>query len=82
MTAEAGLAALWLATALSLLQLALSFGLGGEPGRELRTVRAMALAQGLITIFAFGALIAIACSITQPRFIFSIAPSVIVFVGP
>jgi cytochrome c-type biogenesis protein CcmF len=57
--AEAGLAALWLAAALSALQLALSFGLGGEQGREMRAVRAVALAQGLLTLFAFGALIAV-----------------------
>jgi len=55
--AEAGLAALWLAAALAALQLALAFGLGGEQGRQLRTVRAIALAQGLLTLFAFGALI-------------------------
>ena len=59
MIAEAGLAALWLAAALSALQLALSFGLGGEQGREMRAVRAVALAQGLLTLFAFGALIAV-----------------------
>jgi len=55
--AEAGLAALWLAAALAALQLALAFGLGGEHGRQLRTVRAIALAQGLLTLLAFGALI-------------------------
>ena len=59
MIAEAGLAALWLAAALSALQLALSFGLGGEQGRAMRAVRAVALAQGLLTLFAFGALIAV-----------------------
>ena len=58
MTAEAGLAALWLAAALSALQLALACGLGGEQGRDIRTVRALALAQGLMTLFAFAALIA------------------------
>ncbi len=58
MIAEAGLAALWLAAALAALQLALACGLGGEQGREIRTVRAVALAQGLLTLFAFGALIA------------------------
>jgi cytochrome c-type biogenesis protein CcmF len=57
--AEAGLAALWLAAALAALQLALSVGLGGEQGREVRTVRAVALAQGVLTLFAFGALIAV-----------------------
>ena len=34
-------------------------GLGGEQGRSIRTVRAVALAQGLLTLFAFGALIAL-----------------------
>ena len=58
MTAEAGLAALWLAAALSALQLSLACGLGGEQGRDIRTVRALALAQGVLTLFAFGALIA------------------------
>jgi cytochrome c-type biogenesis protein CcmF len=57
--AEAGLAALWLAAALAALQLALSFGLGGEQGREVRTIRSVALAQGLLTLFAFGALVAL-----------------------
>ena len=55
--AEAGLAALWLAAALAALQLALACGLGGEAGRRIATVRAIALAQGLLTLFAFGALI-------------------------
>jgi len=55
--AEAGLAALWLATALAALQLALACGLGGEAGRRITTVRAVALAQGLLTLLAFGALI-------------------------
>ena len=59
MIAEAGLAALWLAAALAALQLALAFGLGGEQGREIRTVRAVAVAQGLLTLFAFGSLIAL-----------------------
>jgi cytochrome c-type biogenesis protein CcmF len=58
MIAEAGLAALWLAAALAALQLALAFGLGGEEGRSLRTVRGVALAQAILTLFAFGALIA------------------------
>jgi len=55
--AEAGLAALWLATALAALQLALACGLGGDAGRRITTVRAVALAQGLLTLLAFGALI-------------------------
>jgi cytochrome c-type biogenesis protein CcmF len=59
MIAEAGLAALWLAAALAALQLALAFGLGGEEGRSLPTIRGVALAQGLLTLFAFGALIAV-----------------------
>ena len=58
MIAEAGLAALWLAAALAALQLALACGLGGDEGRSLRTVRGVALAQGLLTLFAFGSLIA------------------------
>jgi len=55
--AEAGLAALWLAAALAGLQLALACGLGGEQGRFISTVRALSLVQGLLTSFAFGALI-------------------------
>ena len=58
MIAESGLAALWLAAALAALQLALACGLGGDEGRSLRTVRGVALAQGLLTLFAFGSLIA------------------------
>jgi cytochrome c-type biogenesis protein CcmF len=57
--AEAGLAALWLATALAALQLALACGLGGEQGRAVGTVRAVALGQGLLALFAFWALIAV-----------------------
>ncbi len=57
MIAEAGLAALWLAASLAALQLALACGLGGEQGRQIQTVRGVALAQGLLTLFAFGALI-------------------------
>ncbi|MCF2514263.1 heme lyase CcmF/NrfE family subunit [Sphingomonas sp. G124] len=57
MIAEAGLAALWLAAALAALQLALACGLGGDQGRRISTVRALALSQGLLTLFAFGALI-------------------------
>jgi len=55
--AEAGLAALWLAAALAALQLALACGLGGEQGKSIRAVRAVAVAQGLITLFAFAALV-------------------------
>ena len=57
MIAEAGLAALWLATALAALQLALSCGLGGAQGLRISTVRAIAVGQALLTLFAFGALI-------------------------
>ena len=57
MIAEAGLAALWLAAALAALQLALACGLGGDQGRRISTVRALAITQGLLTLFAFGALI-------------------------
>jgi len=57
--AEAGLAALWLAAALAALQLALACGLGGEQGRQISTVRAVAIGQGLLTAIAFAALIAL-----------------------
>ena len=57
MIAEAGLASLWLAAALAALQLALACGLGGKQGRSVRTIRAVAVAQGLVTLIAFGALI-------------------------
>ena len=59
MIAEAGLAALWLAAALAALQLALSLGAGGEQGRDIVTVRAVAIGQGLLTVLAFAALIAL-----------------------
>jgi cytochrome c-type biogenesis protein CcmF len=55
--AEAGLAALWLAAALAALQLGLALGLAGEEGRRIQAVRAVAVAQGLLTLVAFGALI-------------------------
>ena len=57
MIAEAGLAALWLAAALAALQLALACGSGGEQGRRIATIRAVAVAQGLLTIAAFAALV-------------------------
>jgi len=57
--AEAGLAALWLAAAMAALQLALACGLGGEAGRQARAVRAVAVGQGVLTMAAFGALIAL-----------------------
>ena len=59
MIAEAGLAALWLAAALAAFQLALACGLGGEQGRQISTVRAVAIGQGLLTAIAFAALIAL-----------------------
>jgi cytochrome c-type biogenesis protein CcmF len=55
--AEAGLATLWLAAALAALQLALACGLGGAEGRSIRTARAVAVAQGLLTMLSFSALI-------------------------
>ena len=58
MIAEAGLAALWLAAALSALQLALGW-MALRPGGEAlgAGVRPVALAQAALTAFAFGALI-------------------------
>lgn len=57
MIAEAGLAALWLAAALALLQLMLAFvpALGGGA----TSARPLALSQGLLTLIAFVALIAV-----------------------
>jgi len=58
MIAEFGLAALWLAAALSALQLALvAFGLTGGRAALLAPVRAVAVAQGGLTLIAFVALI-------------------------
>jgi cytochrome c-type biogenesis protein CcmF len=58
MIAEAGLAALWLAAALALLQLALSgLGLAGGKSELLGAVRPVAVAQGVMTALAFAALI-------------------------
>jgi cytochrome c-type biogenesis protein CcmF len=58
MIAEAGLAALWLAAALALLQLALTaFGLAGGKSDLLGAVRPVAVAQGVLTAIAFAALI-------------------------
>ncbi len=58
MIAEAGLAALWLAAALALLQLALTaFGLAGDKSDLLGAVRPAAVAQGVLTAIAFAALI-------------------------
>ena len=59
MIAEAGLAALWLAAALAALQLALALGAGGAGGRAIGTIRAVAVAQGVLTLAAFAALIAV-----------------------
>ena len=54
MIAEAGLAALWLAAALALLQLALvTAGLAGAKEELLGAVRPVAVAQGLLTALAF-----------------------------
>ena len=58
MIAEAGLAALWLAAALALLQLALvAFGLAGGKAELLGAVRPVAVAQGSLTAIAFALLI-------------------------
>ncbi|WP_311269705.1 heme lyase CcmF/NrfE family subunit [Sphingobium sp. WCS2017Hpa-17] len=58
MIAEAGLAALWLAAALALLQLVLAFaGLKGGKPELLGAVRPAAVAQGVLTAIAFAALI-------------------------
>ncbi len=57
MIAEAGLAALWLAAALALLQIALSLGLAGEIGRTLRPARLIALGQAGLALVAFACLL-------------------------
>lgn len=58
MIAEAGLAALWLAAALALLQLALvTAGLAGKKAELLGAVRPVAVAQGMFTALAFVLLI-------------------------
>ncbi|RDE05142.1 heme lyase CcmF/NrfE family subunit [Sphingomonas aracearum] len=63
MTAELGLAALWLAAALALLQIAaatLGLRREGALGEQLRgAVRPVAVAQGLLTAIAFAALLAV-----------------------
>jgi len=58
MIAEGGLAALWLAASLSLLQMVLGWA-AVRPGNEgmLRVVRPLAVAQGLLAAFAFMMLI-------------------------
>ncbi|AMK17977.1 MULTISPECIES: heme lyase CcmF/NrfE family subunit [Sphingobium] len=58
MIAEAGLAALWLAAALALLQLILvGIGLAGQRSELLGAVRPVAVAQGLLVVTAFISLI-------------------------
>ena len=58
MIAETGLAALWIAAALALLQLVLAFaGLKGGKPELLDAVRPAAVAQGVLTAIAFAALI-------------------------
>src|SRR5688572_28484173 len=57
MIAEAGLAALWLAACLSLLQLMLGAAAVRAPIGLLRTVRSVAVAQGALAAIAFLALI-------------------------
>ncbi|MEJ7926503.1 heme lyase CcmF/NrfE family subunit [Sphingobium sp. AN641] len=60
MIAEAGLAALWLAAALALLQLALTgLGLAGGKSDLLDAVRPVAVGQGVLTAIAFIALVAL-----------------------
>jgi cytochrome c-type biogenesis protein CcmF len=55
--AELGLAGLWLAAALALLQLLLAAGIAGAAGA--RTARPLALVQGAMALAAFAALIAL-----------------------
>ena len=57
MIAELGLAALWLAAALALLQLLLALGIGRDSGAKI--ARPLALVQGVLTLIAFAALIAV-----------------------
>jgi cytochrome c-type biogenesis protein CcmF len=57
--AEAGLAALWFAALLAALQLGLACGIGGPEGRGILAIRAVSLAQALLTAGAFAALIAL-----------------------
>ncbi|MDX3900447.1 MAG: heme lyase CcmF/NrfE family subunit [Sphingobium sp.] len=60
MIAELGLAALWLAAALALLQLALAaIGLAGDKPDLLAGVRPVAVGQGLLAVVAFAALVAL-----------------------
>jgi cytochrome c-type biogenesis protein CcmF len=55
--AETGLAALWLAAALSLLQILLAIGDDREWWDGERPVRSVAIVQGVLTLVAFGALL-------------------------
>jgi cytochrome c-type biogenesis protein CcmF len=55
--AETGLAALWLAAALSLLQIVLAIGDDREWWDGERPVRSVAIVQGVLTLVAFGALL-------------------------
>jgi len=58
MIAETGLAALWIAAALALLQACLGLGALGREGAPLmRAVRPVAVVQALMTLTAFGALL-------------------------
>ncbi|WP_019833444.1 heme lyase CcmF/NrfE family subunit [Sphingomonas sp. PR090111-T3T-6A] len=58
MIAETGLAALWIAAALALLQACLGLGALGREGASLmRAVRPVAVVQALVTLTAFGALL-------------------------
>jgi cytochrome c-type biogenesis protein CcmF len=58
MIAETGLAALWIAAALALLQACLGMGALGRGGEPLmRAVRPVAVMQALMTMTAFGALL-------------------------
>ena len=57
MIAELGLAALWLAAALALLQLLLALGIA--KGEGAKAARPLALLQAVLTLLAFGSLIAV-----------------------
>ena len=57
MIAELGLAALWLAAALALLQLLLALGIA--KGEGAKAARPLALLQAVLTLLAFGSLSAI-----------------------
>jgi cytochrome c-type biogenesis protein CcmF len=57
MIAEAGLAALWLAATLALLQFVLMIVALQSPVEVARTMRAVAVVQGALTLIAFAALL-------------------------